>query len=260
MVGADFTVRFFATRGWPPSASGLATPKPRRSRLPGRDRRHAGDAGRVQNVAIMRSLTAGIRCLAAAMLLAAAPTAGAQNIYKCTQGGQVAYTDHPCPNGSGELLHQADDTEVIDRYLRLGQDELAKRYAQSRHLEALYQQRVDARQQAMDEKAQRDADEAYAAQQRAEEAQQQALADQAAAQAADRDRLQAENAALRQQNADYQNQLSQPVYNAPPAYWIPPYPRRHRDHDGDHGQHPPPVSDQPIFHPCKQLAGGRTQC
>lgn len=225
-----------------------------------RSHRHAADTCRVQNVATMKSLAAGIRCLAAATLLAAAPAAGAQNIYKCTQGGQVAYTDHPCPNGSGELLHQADDTEVIDRYLRLGQDELAKRYAQSRHLEALYQQRVDARQQAMDEKAQRDADEAYAAQQRAEEAQQQALADQAAAQAADRDRLQAENAALRQQNADYQNQLSQPVYNAPPAYWVPPYPRRHRDHDGDHGQHPPPVSDQPIFHPCKQLAGGRTQC
>ena len=211
----------------------------------------------------MKTSPGGMQLLyVATLLLAAAGTAGAQNIYKCTQGGQIAYTDHPCPNGSGELLHQADDTEVIDRYLRLGQDELAKRYAQSRHLEALYQQRLDARRQAMDEKAQRDADEAYAAQQRAEEAQQQALADQAAAQAADRDRLQAENAALRQQNADYQDQLSQPVYNAPPAYWGPPYPRRHRDrdHDGDHGQHPPPVSEQPIFHPCKQLAGGRTQC
>ena len=223
--------------------------------------RHAGDAGQVQNVAIMKNLTAGIRCSAAAMLLAAASAAGAQNIYKCTQGGQVAYTDHPCPNGSGELLHQADDTEVIDRYLRLGQDDLAKRYAESRHLEALYRQRVEARQQAMDEKAQRDADDAYVAQQRAEEEQQQALADQAAAQAAERDRLQAENTALRQQNADYQNQLSQPVYNAPPAYWAaPPYRRHHRDPDGDHDHHPPPVSDQPIFHPCKQLAGGRTQC
>ncbi|MDW2982188.1 DUF4124 domain-containing protein [Rhodanobacter sp. KK11] len=191
------------------------------------------------------------------MLLAAAPIAAGQDIYKCTQGGQVAYTDHPCPNGSGELLHQADDTEIIDRYLRLGQDELAKRYADSHQLEALYQQRLDARQQALDEKAQRQVDEAYAAQQRAEEAQQQALADQAA----ERDRLQAENQTLRQQNADYQNQLNQPVYNAPPAYWgAPPYPRRHRDrdHDGDH--HPPPVSDKPIFHPCKQLAGGRTQC
>jgi len=205
----------------------------------------------------MKSLTMGIRFSAAAMLLALAPIAAGQNIYKCTQGGQVAYTDHPCPGGSGELLHQADDTEVIDRYLRLGQDELAKRYADSRHLETLYQQRLDARQQALDDKAQRQADEAYAAQQRAEEAQQQALADQAA----ERDRLQAENQALRQQNADYQNQLNQPVYNAPPAYWgAPPYPRRHRDrdHDGDH--HPPPVSDKPVFHPCKQLAGGRTQC
>jgi hypothetical protein len=205
----------------------------------------------------MKSLTTGIRLSAAALLLAAAPIAAGQDIYKCTQGGQVAYTDHPCPNGSGELLHQADDTEIIDRYLRLGQDELAKRYADSHQLEALYQQRLDARQQALDEKAQRQVDEAYAAQQRAEEAQQQALADQAA----ERDRLQAENQTLRQQNADYQNQLNQPVYNAPPAYWgAPPYPRRHRDrdHDGDH--HPPPVSDKPIFHPCKQLAGGRTQC
>ena len=196
---------------------------------------------------------------AAALLLAAAGTAGAQNIYKCTQGGQVAYTDHPCPGGKGELLHQADDTEVIDRYLRLGQDELARRYADSRHLEALYQQRLDARQQAMEEKAQRQADDAYAAEQRAEEAQQQALADQAA----ERDRLQAENEALRQQNDAYQDRLNQPVYNAPPAYWAaPPYPRRHRDrdHDGDHDHHPPPVSDKPIFHPCKQLAGGRTQC
>lgn len=192
------------------------------------------------------------------LLLAAAGPAGAQNIYKCTQGGQVAYTDHPCPNGSGELLHQADDTEVIDRYLRLGQDELAKRYADSRHLDALYQQRLDARQQAMDEKAQREADAAYAAQQRDEEARQQALADQAA----ERDRLHAENAALRQQNADYQNQLSQPVYNAPPVYWgPPPYRNRHRDRDHDDDRdHRPPSSDEPVFHPCKQLAGGRTQC
>ena len=210
-------------------------------------------------MATMKSLTMGIRLSAAAMLLAAAPIAAGQNIYKCTQGGQVAYTDHPCPGGKGELLHQADDTEVIDRYLRLGQDELAKRYADSRHLETLYQQRLDARQQAMEEKAQRQADDAYAAEQRAEEARQQALSDQAA----ERDRLQAENEALRQQNDAYQDRLNQPVYNAPPAYWAaPPYPRRHRDrdHDGDHDHHPPPVSDKPIFHPCKQLAGGRTQC
>lgn len=210
-------------------------------------------------MATMKSLTMGIRLSVAAMLLAAAPIAAGQNIYKCTQGGQVAYTDHPCPGGKGELLHQADDTEVIDRYLRLGQDELAKRYADSRHLETLYQQRLDARQQAMEEKAQRQADDAYAAEQRAEEARQQALSDQAA----ERDRLQAENEALRQQNDAYQDRLNQPVYNAPPAYWAaPPYPRRHRDrdHDGDHDHHPPPVSDKPIFHPCKQLAGGRTQC
>src|SRR3546814_7256357 len=76
-------------------------------------------------------------------------------------------------------------------------------------------------------------DEAYAAELRAAEAEQQALVDQAA----ERDRLQAENEALRQQNVDYQNQLSQPVYNAPPTYWAtPPYRPRHRDrdHDGNH--------------------------
>lgn len=204
----------------------------------------------------MKTPPGGMQFLcAAALLLAVAGTADAQNIYKCTQGGQVAYTDHPCPGGHGELLHQADDTEVIDRYLRLGQDDLAKRYADSRHLEALYQQRVDARQQAMEEKAQRQADEAYAADQRADAAQQKALADQAA----ERDRLHAENEALRQQNADYQSQLSQPVYNAPPAYWVaPPYRNRHRDRDHDDDHRPPPK--EPVFHPCKQLAGGRTQC
>lgn len=194
----------------------------------------------------------------AALLLAAAGAAGAQNIYKCTQGGQVAYTDHPCPDGNGALLHQADDTEVIDRYLRLGQDALAKRYAQSRHLEALYQQRVEAHQQAMAEKSRRQADDAYAAEQRQQDAQQQALADQAAA----RDRLQAENDALRQQNDEYQNQLNQPVYNPPPVYWGgPQYRNRHHDdQNDDHHPHRPPVSDQPVFHPCKQLAGGRVQC
>ena len=209
----------------------------------------ADHVSRVQNVA-MKSLTAGIRFSAAALLLAAAGTVGAQNIYKCTQGGHVAYTDHPCADGKGELLHRADDTEIIDRYLRLGQDNLAKKYADAHHLEALYQQRLDARQQARDEAARRQDDEAYAAEQRAAEAQQQSLADQAA----ERDRLQAENEALRQQNEHYQDQLAQPVYDAPPVYWnTPPY-------SGHHGGHRPPPSKEPVFHPCKQLAGGRVQC
>ncbi len=200
----------------------------------------------------MTTLPIHLLCLAL-LSLAATSAAHAQNIYKCTQGAQVTYTDHPCPKGTGELLHQADDTEVIDRYLRLGQDELAKRYADSHHLEALYQQRVDLHQQAMEEQAQRQADEAYAAELRAEEERQQALADDAA----ERDRLQAENDALRMQNDAYQDQLNQPVYNPPPAYWGAPYPNRHNGH----GHHrPPPVSRQPVYHPCKQLAGGRTQC
>jgi hypothetical protein len=203
-----------------------------------------------------------LSCLAL-LLLAAAGTAGAQNIYKCTVGGQVSYTDHPCPQGDGELLHRADDTEVIDRYLRLGQDKLAKSYADSHHLEALYQQRIEARQQAQDEKEQRQADEAYAAQQRAEQERQQALVDEAA----ERNRLQGENEALRQQNEAYQEKLQQQAYNPPPAYWLP-YPTRRpgrgHDHDHDHhsdgdGHHRPPPKE-PVFHPCKQLAGGRVQC
>ncbi|HEY8586062.1 MAG TPA: DUF4124 domain-containing protein [Rhodanobacter sp.] len=190
------------------------------------------------------------------LLLGVANPAMAQNIYKCAQGGKVVYTDQPCPRGTGELLHQADDTEIIDRYLRLGQDKLAKSYADSHHLQALYEQRVQARQQAQDEKAQREADEAYEAEQRAARDQQQALVNEAA----ERNRLQAENEALRQQNEAYQDQLSQPVYNPPPAYWMPYPSRRHRDRDRD-GDHDQPTSPkEPVFHPCKQLAGGRTQC
>ena len=198
----------------------------------------------------MTTSPANLLCLAV-LLLAVTPAAHAQNIYKCTQGGQVAYTDHPCPGGTGELLHQADDTEVIDRYLRLGQDDLAKRYADSHRLETLYQQRVEVHQQAMEDRAQRQADEAHEAELRADETRQQALADEAA----ERDRLQAENDALRQQNETYEDQLNQPVYNPPPAYWGAPYPGH-----GDHGHHRPPPAREPVYHPCKQLAGGRTEC
>ena len=211
----------------------------------------------------MKTTTARKRlwCIAI-LLLAMAPPVIAQNIYKCTtKAGQLEYTDRPCPSGNGELIHQADDSEIIDQYLRLGQDAKAKSYAESHHLEALYQQRLAAHQQAMDDKAQRQADEAIAAQQRDEAARQQAQADDAA----NRDRLRAENDALRQQNDAYRDQLAQPVYNAPPAYWgaVPPYwngDRDHdHDHDHDHGPHRPPPKE-PVFHPCKQLAGGRVQC
>lgn len=192
------------------------------------------------------------------VLLLAAQTGAAQSIYKCTHDGQVAYTDHPCLNGNGQLIHQADDSEVIDKYLRLGQDQLAKQYADSHHLEALYKQRIAARQQAQEEKEQRQADEALAAQQRTEQEQQQALADEAA----ERNRLQGENDVLRQQNDAYQDQLQQQAYNPPPAYWEP-YPNRRPDHDHDHrgdGDHHRPPPKDPVFHPCRQLAGGRTEC
>jgi hypothetical protein len=201
----------------------------------------------------------------AALLLAFAGAADAQSIYKCTKGGQVTYTDRPCAGGNGEVIHKADDADIIDQYLRLGQVDLAKRYADSHHLDALYQQRLLAHQQAAQEEAQRKADEAYAAQQRDEQARQQAMDDEAA----NRERLQAENEALRQQNAEYQDQLAQPVYNAPPAYWdaVPSYGYgdRRRDHDRGHHDHAHdprwrPPSKGPVFHPCTQLAGGRVQC
>lgn len=217
---------------------------------------------------MMKASVAGKRILSVAItLLAMVPTAGAQSIYKCTtRAGQLEYTDHPCRDGKGELIHQADDSEIIDQYLRLGQDAKAKTYADSHHLEALYQQRLAAHQQAMEEKARRQADEAIATQQRDEAARQQAQVDDAA----NRDRLRAENDALRQQNDEYREQLSQPVYNAPPAYWgaVPPYRNGQHDgdhdhdhgHDHDHDPHHPSPSKEPVFHPCKQLAGGRVQC
>jgi hypothetical protein len=208
------------------------------------------------NALISRSFLPSV-AVALALL---APVAVAQNIYKCPQpGGGVAYTDHPCPAGNGELLHQADDSEVIDRYLRLGQDNLAQQYAAARNLDALYQQRLAAYQQAQDDKAQRQQEEALAAQQREDEARQQALFDQAA----ERNRLQAENDALRQQNDQYRDELTQPVpYEYAPSYWggvPPPYRRRphHRDRDPGSRWAPPRA---PVYQPCTQLAGGRVQC
>lgn len=203
--------------------------------------------------------------LAAALLLAAAGNAAAQNIYKCPKGNSVEYTDHPCPGHAGELIHQASDQEVIDQYLDLGQLDLAKRYADARHLEPLYQQRLAAYQQRLQDKAARQAEQAQADRLHAEAAEQQALADE---QQAHRDQLQAENDLLRQQNEQYRDQAQQPAYDYAPSYvpnyWggtVPPYRRPHggdhdHDHDHDHGHVPP----QPIFHPCTQLAGGRVQC
>jgi len=212
-------------------------------------------------------------CLAALALAVLPPRVGAQNIYKCTQGGQLTYTDHPCAAGKGELLHQADNAEIIDQYLRLGEDAQAEAWAKARHLEDLYQQRLalrDARLKAQAEQARQDA---LAAQQQAEQAREQAAAQaqqQAlAAQAAQNAQLQAENAALRQQNASYQSALSQPVYA--PVYggiaYPPPYRGdRHGDHHDDHrddhhgGDAPPPANDRLLFKNCNVKAGGRADC
>lgn len=190
----------------------------------------------------------GILC-AAFLLLAAAQTAGAQNIYKCTKGGQLEYTDRPCPGGSGELIHQASDSEVIDQYLDLGQEALAKRYADSHHLQGLYQQRVDTYQLKMQAQAQQQADDEK---QRAEDAHQQAQISEAAY----RGRLQGENNALREQNEQYLDQLSQPVYGDTtayaPVYWGALAPGNHdhsHDHDHGHGPHPAPPKTVPPMLP-----------
>lgn len=211
------------------------------------------------------------RCLAA-LLLAAPCVASAQNIYKCTKNGQVAYTDQPCAGSKGELLHQADATETIDRYLRLGQNQLAESWAKSHHQEALYRERLELHEQAMkarDERAAQDA--ALRAQQAQDQAEQQSKDQEQAAQAAQaaaRAQLEAENTNLRQQNAAYQAELSQPVY-APvyaPGYWgngnrwpSRPYPG-HDDHDHGHNQRPPPVTAQPLVKACGSLTGGRAGC
>lgn len=217
----------------------------------------------------MKSLLKPMHLVGVAALLLAASPLSAQDIYKCTKGGQVAYTDQPCPGDSGQLLHKADDAEVIDQYLRLGQDNLAHQYADAHHLEALYQERLAAYQQTQEEKADRQADEEIAAQQQQEHAQQQAIAEAAA----NRERLRDENDALRQENDDYRGQLADSVYNAPPAYWggVPSYGYgygdRDRNHDHDHNHYDPnqphrpqTQPQQPIFHPCQQLAGGRVNC
>lgn len=198
----------------------------------------------------------------ALLLLAMAGSAGAQNIYKCTQGGRVEYTDHPCPGARGVLIHQADDREIIDHYLDLGQNDVAKRYADSHHLQALYRERLDAYHRKMQASTRQQAADALAAKQREEAARQQALVDAAA----NRGRLQGENDALRQQIDQYRDQQTQPAYNAAPAYWggaspywNPGYGRDYgHEHEHDHGPLEPPP--QPVFHPCTQLAGGRVRC
>ena len=202
----------------------------------------------------MRSLTIHLGSLCAGLLLLAfSPAANAQSIYKCTKAGQVVYTDQPCPGDRGTLLHQADAADIIDQYLRLGQVAQAERYAQTHHLQALYQQRLAAHRQTLAQRDRLQEDALSAAQQREDDARAQAAANAAA----DAERLRAENDALRQQNALYENQLSQPVYAPPPVYWnnVPPYPHR-----------PPPnrpnwpPAKEPVFHPCQQLAGGRVKC
>jgi len=201
-----------------------------------------------------------LACIAI-LLLATAPAIGAQSIYKCTKAGQVEYTDHACPGGKGELIHQASDSEIIEQYLDLGQDALAKRYADSRHLEALYKELLDVRQLKMEAQARQQADDEK---QRDEDARQQALI----ADAAYRGRLQGENDALRQQNDQYLDQTetdqSDYGYGYAPVYWggTPPYWNRghdhdHHDHGHGHGPHNPSPRPAPRPAPRTASVGGR---
>ncbi|TAL86159.1 MAG: DUF4124 domain-containing protein [Rhodanobacter sp.] len=198
-------------------------------------------------------------------LLGVASTAAAQNIYKCPFGKGVEYTDRPCPGHTGKLIHQADDTEIIDQYLDLGRIDAAERYAASRNLMGLYHSRLAVYQRRQQVRQQRQLADAKAEQaqsvQAVRDAKQQALADQQARQA----RLLAENDVLREQNAHYRDALNRPGYNYVPNYWGAGRQRRgERDGDGRHhhdrdDHHVKPI-DKPVFHPCQQLAGGRVKC
>lgn len=205
-----------------------------------------------------------VACAAAILLAAMSPLglSHAQNIYKCSNNGHVSYTDVPCPGEQGKLLHQADDTEIIDQFLHLGQNARAQSYAHAHHLDDLYTQRLTLYQQQLTQRAEQAAAEATAAQQSAELARQQALAEQATTSAA----LREQNQLLREQNNQYQAELSQPSYNPAPIYWNPapnywtPAPRyRNRPPGGRHDNGKPPTS-APIYHGCTQLAGGRVSC
>ena len=169
----------------------------------------------------------------AILLLAAAPAVSAQSIYKCTKaGGQIEYTDHVCRSGKSELIHQASDSEIIHQYIDLGQDGLAKNYANSHHLDVLYTDLLEAHQEKMQAEAMLQANEAK---QLDIEARQQALINQAAYNG----RLQGENDALLQQSDQYADQQDEPVYGYAPVYWgaVPPY--WNHGHDHDHGRPPP---------------------
>ena len=55
--------------------------------------------------------------LIVALLLACAPWAQAQNVYKCTAGGTVSYQSEPCSSGPADRVWHAPP-EVIDPAIR----------------------------------------------------------------------------------------------------------------------------------------------
>lgn len=223
------------------------------------------------------------RLLLVATLLAAAGAASAQNIYKCPHGKTVEYTDSPCARPGGELIHKADVAETIDYLLNTGKADAAERYATEHGDHALYESRLAAYKQRQKDSAAKTAAAALSLEIEAAAQKQQQLSEAQRDRAA---RLQAQNDLLRDQNADYRDQLQQQPLIEVPAYSYGtglgyygrrPFPHGHhggqdRDHDGNHGhdhgghhendQHGEHgrQPQQPGYHPCTQLAGGRVQC
>lgn len=160
----------------------------------------------------MKTLPESARLLPLAILLLAiantTSAANAPSIYKCSIGGKVQYTDLPCVGQPGEVVHQASDTEIIDQYLDLGQDDDARGYADSRDALPLYRQRLGLRDKRLESQTQQPAN---AARSNPTDAavRQQGIVDAASS----RDRLQGENDAFLRQNATQINQLAQPVTN-----------------------------------------------
>lgn len=200
--------------------------------------------------------------LATGALLGPLQNAMAQAIYKCPIAGGVEYTDRPCPGHHGELIHQPDDSETIDHLIASGQLDAAKRYADAHRIEALYKSRLDAYRQRMEKISKQQAADAIAEQKAQEqakrEASRQAIADEQARQA----RLEAQNELLREQNAQYQQQLNQPANNYVPYYGGRREMPRRRDHDHDHDgdRKKSSAPKQPVFHPCTPIAGGTVKC
>ena len=153
----------------------------------------------------------GLTTLALAQTQPKYPDVAAQGVYKCPLAkGGFEYTDRPCLKQGGKLVMQPDQAEAIDNLLYAGHTEQAQTYADEHGVPALYQTRLKVYQDRMAQVQARQQQDALAAEQRQAEAD-----ERAALSREDRTRALAdENDRLRQDNAQYQNELedaTQPV-------------------------------------------------